>query len=109
MKINLIEDLSKLSNIDKEIIAKLFEVSGNYIIQKVYEDRLNNKTETEIDFGFMTLTILNVNSSLKLKVLPNKEFLNGLVEIEHGKNPKLKLKIEKNLIQTLIETYKELV
>lgn len=109
MKINLIEDLSKLSNIDNKILAKLFDVSGNYIVQKVYEDRLNNKIETEIDFGFMTLVISNVDSILKLRSLPNKEFLKDLMEIEHGKNPKLKLKIEKNLIQTLVETYKELV
>ena len=109
MKINLIEDLSKLSNIDQEILAKLFDTLGNYIIQKVYEDRLNNKTETEIDFGFMLLTISNVNSLLKLKVSPDKDFLKDLMELEHGKQPKLKLKIEKNLIQTLIENYKELV
>ena len=105
MKINLIEDLSKLSNIDQEILAKLFDTLGNYIIQKVYEDRLNNKTETEIDFGFMLLTISNVNSSLKLKVLPDKDFLKDLMELERGKQPKLKLKIEKNLIQTIIYNY----
>lgn len=109
MKTNLIEGLSKLSNIDSDILAKLVDIMGECIIEAVYEDRLRNITTSEIDLGFITLSISNDDSKLKIKAIPSKELMTDLTNVEKGKNPKLKLKLEKNVIAKLQETYKELL
>lgn len=103
------EDLSKVSNVDKDILAKLFEGIQSVIVEEVYEDRLKNNPSTEIDLDFIKLIISNDNSQLKMSVIPSTKLLEELIDIEHGKEPKLKTKLEKNLVQTLSDTIKDIL
>ena len=104
----LIEDLSKLSNIDIDILAKLFEKVGECIAQKVYEDRLKVENTTMIDLDFGVFEIKNDEGKLKIKFSPSSSLLEDLVNIEKGKSPKLIKKLEKVTVTKLLETYKSL-
>lgn len=107
--IKIIEDLSKLFNIEQGTLSKLLVTLGYCIAERVYEDVLENKTTTEVNIEFATLTVSNVDGKLKIKLTPNEQFLNDLKAAESRQKVKLVDRIEKYLINTLNYTYKELI
>ena len=108
MKVKMSEDLSKLSNLDPNICAKLLEMMGDIITQRLYESRLNLDSEVDIDLDFAHLLLTNIEGQLKIKLVPNKEVSQNIVNIEKGKKSNLKLKIEKSLGNKIAEIFKEI-
>lgn len=108
MKVKMSEDLSKLSNLDSNICAKLLEMVGDIITQRLYEGRLNLDSEVDVDLDFAHLLLTNIEGQLKIKLILNKEVLQNIVNIEKGKKSNLKLKVEKNLGNKIVEIFKEI-
>lgn len=108
MKVKMSEDLSKLSNLDRSICAKLLEMMGDIITQRLYESRLNLDSEVDVDLDFAHLLLTNIEGQLKIKLILNKEVLQNIVNIEKGKKSNLKLKVEKNLGNKIVEIFKEI-
>lgn len=106
MKKKIIEDLSKLYNIDVELLSKLFKDAGDLIAEEVYEDRIQLKTNTELDFEFAQLNISNVDGQLKVKFQLNPDVLEQLVNVEKGGNTKFKRKLDKVATTQLCEMFK---
>ena len=102
----LIEDLSKLSNIDVNILAKLFDAIELTIEEKVYEDRIKDIFNTEIDLEFALLSISNENGKEKIKFIPKEDLINKLKNAEQRKHTTLRKRLEKNITNKLLETFK---
>lgn len=108
MKRNLIEDLSKAYNIDEGILAKIFEGMSWCIGEAVYEGKLADETETDVDMGFATLVISLVNGKLRMSFIPKDSLIGDLKAISDGKDPRFKIKLEKVLKENLVATFKNI-
>lgn len=108
MKRNLIGDLSKAYNVDEEILAKIFEGMSRCIGEAVYESRLVNETETDIDMGFATLVVSLVNGRLRISFIPKDSLIDDLKSINEGKDPKFRIRLERALRENLIDTFKNI-
>lgn len=108
MERKVLEDLSKVSNIDKEIIDKLFQYLGYLICENVKCDRIKLIQDSILDIGIGILNISNNNGNLRIKYSPTKEMLEDLTNIEKGKDTKLKAKLEKSITEKLCDIYKDI-
>ena len=64
---NLIDDLSNVLNIDKELLDRLKDISCALISQYVVETRQNDKDYVEIDVGYGIIYIQIIDTVLKVK------------------------------------------
>lgn len=108
MKTKLIEDLSILSNIDTELLSKLFDKFALCIEERVYEDRLKEDLNTEIDLGFASLIIKNEEGKEKIKFIPTPEFIEMLKRAENKKSSQLKKKLERNVTIKMLELLRDI-
>ena len=109
MKRKISTDLSKLSNIPEEYLEKVMSLCSDIIGNAVYESLLSNDTITELDFEFGSLIIKADLKDLKIKFTPSKDLENDLKNINEGKEPMLKHKVEKTVVAKLIDMYKGMI
>ena len=107
MEWKLTEDLSKLSNVDSEILTKLFEGMCLCIEQELHTDFLNNESETIIDLEFAKIAFFNRDGQLKIKFIPSEHLLSNIKLIERGKEPRLKKRLEKTILKKIADLMKE--
>lgn len=108
MEKRLIEGLSKVYNLDVDTWAKIFDTISSLIEEYVYESRINLDSKTDIDLEFATLSLLNEDNKLKINFIPKAEMIKDLRDIEQGNKSKLKTKLEKAVLENILETFKEI-
>lgn len=108
MEKRLIEGLSKISNLDIDMWAKIFDNISALIEEYVYESRINLDSKTDIDLEFATLSLVNEDNKLKINFIPKAEMIKDLKGIEQGNKSKLKVKLEKSVLTNILETFKEI-
>lgn len=106
MKRKITTDLSKLSNLDENLLDKLFIICADIIGSSVYESILNNENISELDFGFGTLIIKTDLKDIRMKFIPNNDLELDLKNINSGHEPSLKHKLEKAVSAKLVDMYK---
>ena len=108
MEKRLIEGLSKISNLDIDTWAKIFDNISALIEEYVYESRVSLDSKTDIDLEFATLSLINEDNKLKINFIPKAEMIKELKSIEQGNKSKLKVKLEKAVLNNILETFKEI-
>ena len=108
MKTKLIEDLSILSNIDIELLSKLFDKFALCIEERVYEDRIKEDFSTEIDLGFASIVIKNEDGKEKIKLIPTPEFIKILKRAESKKSSQLKKRLERSVTTKMLELLRDI-
>lgn len=106
---NMIEDISKLTTIQKEYLDSLVAKSEWCICSYIENTILNKESITKIDIGIGSLSILVEDNTIKYKFIPSKELENAIrTTVIDDKNP-LKFKLEKTLVDKITNIYKELL
>lgn len=104
----LIEDLSKLSNVEVDLWAKIFDNISSLIEEYVYESKVNLEEEIKIDIEFATLSISNIDGKLKIIFIPKEDMIKEFKSIQQGGKTRLKKKLERAVLNNLLETYREI-
>ena len=106
---NIVEDISTLTTIKEEYLNSLVAKSEWCICSYVENSILNKESITKIDIGIGSLSILVEDNTIKYKFIPSEQLENAIrTTIINDKNP-LKLKLEKVLVDKIINVYKELL
>ena len=106
---NMIEDISKLTTIQKEYLDSLIVKSEWCICSYIENTILNKENITKIDIGIGSLSILVEDNTIKYKFIPSKELESAIrTTVIDDKNP-LKFKLEKTLVDKITNIYKELL
>ena len=108
MEKRLIEDLSKLSNVEVDLWAKIFDNISSLIEEYVYESKLNLDEELKIDIEFATLLISNTEGKLKIIFIPKDAMVKEFKAIQQGGKTRWKKKLERAVLNNLLETYREI-
>lgn len=107
--LNLIEDLSKLSNIPQSILRKLVDASRWCICDNLIESKEKNKDLSEIDIGIGKLNILVSEDQVEYQFVPSRALEKNIKQtVIKGKNP-LEIAVENSLNTRIKNTYKELL
>ena len=105
MDIILKKDLSTLTTINETIFSKLENKIEWCINDAVESSILNRDTNTNIDLGFGTLTIV-VGDSIKYKFTPSQSLEKSLTNTIINEGNDLKLNLENSLVSKLQNVYK---
>lgn len=107
--IKLTEDISKLTNISKQVLDKLTNLSISCICDAVETDIINGEDILEVDIGIGTLKIKHSDNEIRYKFCPSAKFEEQLMKtILEDANP-LKATIEDTLCKRITSVYKELL
>lgn len=106
---DIINDVSTLTMIPKDALLKLNDKVIWCICNQVEEDKLKVNDVSELNIGIGTLLIQNEEDTIRYKFIPSPALeANVTKTITDGSNP-LKDKLEKRLIQKILNTYKTII
>ena len=108
MVIDIKEDLSKLVTIDKLYIDRIFNKINWCISDYVEKAIAEGDNLVEVDLGFGTLSILIENDNVRYRFKPSPTLEKSLVNTIINEQNELDLVVEKNLVQKLVNIYKEM-
>ena len=106
---SLCEDLSKLTTIPVSKLESLISLSCYCIDEELLESGLEGKEIMEYDIGIGTLLISLSNNSIRYKFIPSKQLEGHIVNSLKTKQNSLSNKIEKNLVDSIVNTYKDML
>ena len=107
--INLKEDLSTLTTIDKSVFSKI-ESKIMWCISDAIEQAISNKEDcVNINLGYGILTIKFDNNSIKYKFKPSQKFEKLITDTVVNERNDLVLNIENSLVSKLNKVYKDLL
>lgn len=107
---NLINDISTISTIGEDALAKLVNIAKYCICNAVDEVLLSKKDNvTSIDLGIGILSILVEDNSIKYKFIPSEELESGIRDVAIGDDNPFVIKFEKTLVNKITNLYKELL
>ena len=108
-KVNILDDVSKLTTIPYTALTKLSKQYIYCICNAVEEAKLAQEPLAYINVGFGTLVIQHQNEQLRYQFIPSKLLSASLVEtVTEGKNPLVK-ELETSLVDRILSTYKDLI
>ena len=105
----IINDLHALTTIDEKRLAHLFKLTAACISEEFSEMILKEETTLEYDISIGILTIGIREGQIKYKFTPNELLANSLVNVMKGKRNLLETKVEKQLVSSIENTYKDLL
>lgn len=70
---------------------------------------MKNESPTEMDIGIGTLLISDDEETVKYKFIPSKVLEESVNETIQNKKSPLELKLEKNLVNKILNTYKTIL
>lgn len=109
VKYDLIGDLSKLTTIPKNSLAKLSNVAQKVIANDVYSTMIRSKDDVaEVNIGFGILYI-GIKDGIQYKFVPSPEFEDILKEVVNDRVDPLKIEIEETLVSRILNAYKDLL
>jgi|GEM_PF-3312648 len=104
----IIEDVSKLTTIPDKSIYKLMDKFVYCISDAIVEDIISLNDITEADIGLGTLYIQHIGNEIKYKFIPNDYFNKVVIDSVTNKLNLLEKSVEKNLVDKITNTYKDL-
>ena len=107
--INIIEDISTITTIPKDALNKLTDKQVWCICEAVREGILKNESPIEMDIGIGTLLISDEEENVKYKFIPSPILEEAINQTILTKKSPLELKLEKNLINKILNTYKNIL
>jgi len=105
----LVEDLSKLTTIPQSKLDNLVNLSNYCIDEELLETQLAGKTVMEYDVGIGTLMIALIDDSIKYKFIPSKQLEQTILSSLKTKQNSLSSKVEKTLVDSIVNTYKDML
>lgn len=105
---NLIEDISKLSNISISTLKNINSLGQNIISHDVLESVIKNNEKCIIDIGIGDLIIKRIEDNITYKFIPCEDLENKLIKVFNNKKSPLKEEIDKTLGKRVNDTYKNL-
>lgn len=105
----LIDDLSTLTMINSSKLDRLSKLSVYCINEELLESILADKSLVEYDIGIGKLYISTANNELRYKFIPSEELHSSVKNTVESKRNLLEAKIEKSLVSSIEETYKDLL
>lgn len=111
MKKEIIGDLSKLTNVPRNMWDKIIQCYKYCIEEYIYENKISNSTDdlVEIDLGYGILVCKVSLGEIKMKFIPNEDFVQDIKASLEEKKPKLLKIVEKNFGDKLSAIYKDLI
>ena len=106
---DLLHDISTITTIPKEALAKLVQKAEWCICNIVDENRLANNLISQIDLGFGSLLIKDGDDDIEYKFIPSTQLEEGIRSTLVDKKNPLKLKLEETLVDKILNTYKTII
>ena len=106
MKINISEDLSKLTTVNKQVFNKLESKIIWCISDCICESLKVGDNISDIDLGFGTLKIAFKGNEIKYKFIPSQELEKAVSNTVVNERNDLVLNIENSLVSKLTNVYK---
>ena len=107
--INLIDDISKLTDVPCKTLNKFVPIANHCIGHAVHESYCSQSDITEIDLGYGELHIKVDASGIRYRFIPSKELETLLVKTITTKRSPIIEKVEKDLQEKIERAYKELL
>ena len=107
--INLIDDLSTLTNVSDKTLLKFVPVSNYCISHAVYEAICSYEEVAVMDVGIGELHIKIDNDKLAYKFIPSKDLESMLIKTVSKNCSPIISKLELNLQKRIDAAYKELL
>lgn len=107
--INLVEDVSKLTDVPDKTLDKFTGIIEYCIAHAICESCFNNNHITEIDVGFGEIHIKTDADGVRYRFLPSKNLEKMIVESIVNKRSPIIQKIDKSLQEKIDRAYKELI
>ena len=107
--IDIADDLSVLTTIQKSAIIKLLDKESYIITNGIEENLLSNNPISEFDLGIGVLSILIDDKQIKYKFIPNTKLEKAIKKTVSNKKSPLKDSLEKTLVNKIPNIYKELL
>lgn len=106
---NLVEDLVKVTTIQKATLDRLCNISIDCIGHSLYESINNSDNITEITLGIGTLLMKLEDDSISYKFIPSNKLENTLIDVAQKKESPLTKAVEKSIVDKIEKTYKDLL
>lgn len=108
MKINLKEDLSKLTNLNTRYLDKMENYLEYIIIDGIQDSLIDNDNTTELTSDIGSILISVEGDNVRYKFVPSENFDNLIkTKLKYGQNL-LKDKLDKLLVERITTCYKDL-
>lgn len=108
MRVDVREDLSKLTTINQLSVNRLFDKITWIASDAVEQAELADDKSIELDLGFGIIEVLLEDTCIKYKFKPSKNLEDALVDtVVNGKN-QLTLNIENTLVSKITNLYKDM-
>lgn len=109
VKYDLMNDLSKLTTIPKNTLAKLSNIAQSIIASDVYTTMIKSKDDVaEINLGLGILYI-GIKDNIQYKFVPSGDLEVLLKDTINNRVDPLKVKIEETLVNRILNAYKDLL
>lgn len=105
----LVDDLSSVTFINSSKLERLVKLSLYCITEELLESILQEKTVTDYDIGIGRICISTADNQLKYKFIPSDDFNAAVKSTIKTKRNLLEAKVEKSLVSSIEETYKDLL
>ena len=106
---NLIDDLVKVTTIQKATLDRLCNISVNCIGHSLCESIANNENISEISIGIGTLLLKLEDNTISYKFIPSNKLENTLIKAAQDKESPLTREVEKSIVDKIERTYKDLL
>jgi len=107
--INIKEDLSTLTTIDKSVFSKIESKIMWCISDAIEQAIINKEDQVDINLGFGCLTIKFSDNNLKYRFKPSQKFEKAIINTIVNERNDLVLNIENSLVSKLNKVYKDLL
>ena len=106
--INLIDDVSVLTNIPSKLLEKIKKCEEYSIVENITELNSEKEKFIDLDLGIGTLSILVDDNVIKYKFIPSSSLDEEILSAIKYKKNILDLKLENSLQQKIEQTYRDL-
>lgn len=107
--INLIEDISALTEVSEKTLDKLVNVANYCIGHAVHETMCQGSDITVVDMGIGELTIRVLNEGIQYRFVPSTVLEKTLVKTVVGKTSPMIVQLETKLQDKIDKAYKEVL
>lgn len=105
----LIDDLSTITTIPKDVLIKLVKKAQICVSDSLVEQSLANQEIFEIDISVGKILLKLYDDDLKFKFIPNDEFKQQCYNAIVNKENLLSKTVEKSLVTKITKVYKDLL
>ena len=106
---NVVEDVSVLTNIPKKNLDKILDIFALSIAESVYENSLDDIETSELDIGIGQLVVNYSNNEVKYRFRPSANLNKYLRDTLVNKLNSLEVRLEKAIVDKLVDTYEQII